>query len=71
MKTVTDCEIIEAFKKCNLSNEISCEGCAFMQCSQDCCIDKLSKSVLEIIDRQKKEINKLQNIIKKQTYKGE
>ena len=59
MKTVTDREIIKAFKKCNLSNEISCEGCAFIQCSQDCCIDELSKSVLKLIDRQKVEIKKL------------
>lgn len=61
MKTVTDREIIKAFKKCNLSNEISCEGCAFMQYSQDCCIDELSKSVLELIDRQAKKINKLKS----------
>lgn len=64
---MTDNEIVKALERCNglaPTDEVDCELCPF--CDYDAhtkCTEELAKNVLYLIDRQKAEIERLENYI--------
>ena len=60
---MTDNEIIKAYEMCYLSDEINCGNCAFTNCPPNSCKTEMTKSVFELINRQKAEIERNREII--------
>lgn len=60
---MTDNQIIKAFKRCYLSDEINCGNCAFTNCPPNSCITEMTKSVFDLINRQKAEIERLSSFV--------
>lgn len=56
---MTDNEIIKAYEMCYLSDEINCGKCAFTNCPPDSCKTEMTKSVFDLINRQKAGIERL------------
>ena len=57
MEKITDTEIIEALKCCS---KIHCRGCVFWEMRSAQCVSELLSNTLDLINRQKAEIERLQ-----------
>lgn len=65
---MTDEQIIKALKYC-LEQEVHCKGCPYEEYSKKDCTYRLYKDTLDLINRQKTEIERLQKVI--ETMKNE
>lgn len=61
---MTDNEIIKALECCSLINSEACNDCPlFINRKKEClCVDKLMRGALDLINRQKVEIERLQSM---------
>ena len=56
---MTDNEIIEAYKNCQIKGGLGCYNCPFDKDEDHSCLDDLREATFNLIDRQKAEIERL------------
>ena len=59
MRKMTDNEIIEAYKNCQIKGGLGCYNCPFDKDEDYSCLDDLREATFNLIDRQKAEIERL------------